>query len=538
MKFLPILLLIIFPAAAFAQIPFTAPDIDVEMNSFKVPMADHVALAVDGYFPTIYSRAGGAILTRTPYNKFSLVGSGTVMTQLGIPVFLEDVRGRNASHGTYDLFFESWQDGPQTIKWITSRFDVDLVATHGYSANGIDQYFIAGENPPGLGCQLIATATPNLYNAVFQGGQLRKNLMESWLTLLECPDYLDELIEQEIFGYAYWGNVCLYDDWSSVNVPAIHIAGWYDCFLQGTLEGFCGYHYEGGAGAVGQSKLIIGPWRHGGTQKQVQGQLMYPANSVDDFSYDMFLDLFAYALGVPNNYAGWPAVTYYVMGDVDDPLAPGNEWEYAADWPPAYTEKNWYIKDTGRLEKSLPTGSFQHYTYDPGNPVPTLGGQNLFIPNGPYDQSSVENRADVLKFTSDVLSTPYKAVGPVKVRLYVSSDCPDTDFTAKLTDVYPDGRSMLITDGILRMRNRDGVDQWNFMQQGIIYEIEIDLASTAYVWDQGHRIRLTVSSSNYPRFLNNPNTTDGIMANTTTDTALNFVYMNASKPSCLILPEM
>jgi hypothetical protein len=178
------------------------------------------------------------------------------------------------------------------------------------------------------------------------------------------------------------------------------------------------------------------------------------------------------------------------------------------------------------------------YTYDPSNPVPTIGGQNLEIPGGPYDQTSIESRSDVLIFTSEELEEPYEATGPIKAKLYVSSDCPDTDFTVKLTDVYPDGRSMLITDGILRMRNRNGVDHWEFMQNGEICEVEIDLWSTSYIWNAGHRIRIAISSSNYPRFLSNPNTKDSINDNTTYNIANNTIYLDSEHPSCIILPEI
>jgi hypothetical protein len=144
----------------------------------------------------------------------------------------------------------------------------------------------------------------------------------------------------------------------------------------------------------------------------------------------------------------------------------------------------------------------------------------------------------VLLFTSPVLVAPYEATGPITARLFVSSDCPDTDFTVKLTDVYPDGRSMLITDGILRMRNRNGFDHWELMEPGTIYQIEVDLWSTSYVWNTGHQIRVAISSSNYPRCLNNPNTAEGIYQNTTSNIAQNLLYVDTVHPSCLLLPEI
>jgi hypothetical protein len=227
------------------------------------------------------------------------------------------------------------------------------------------------------------------------------------------------------------------------------------------------------------------------------------------------------------------------MGDVTDPNASGNEWRFADDWPIPSIERAWYLQGDGSLQTTPPTQDHQFsYSYDPSNPVPTIGGQNLNMAAGPYDQRSVENRSDVLLFTSPVLGAPYEATGPITARLFVSSDCPDTDFTVKLTDVYPDGRSMLITDGILRMRNRNGFDHWEFMEPGTIYQIEVDLWSTSYVWNTGHQIRVAISSSNYPRCLNNPNTAEGIYQNTTSHIAQNLLYVDSAHPSCLLLPEI
>jgi hypothetical protein len=219
------------------------------------------------------------------------------------------------------------------------------------------------------------------------------------------------------------------------------------------------------------------------------------------------------------------------MGDVNDSESPGNEWRYANDWPIPCTERAWFFQADGTLQTTSPeNNNALSYSYDPEHPVPTVGGANLEIPAGPYDQRTVETRNDVLVFTSPALTAPYEATGPIKARLYVSSNCSDTDFTVKLTDVYPDGRSMIITDGILRMRDRNGTDHWELMEPGTVYQIEVDLWSTSYVWNIGHRIRVDISSSNYPRCLNNPNTADGIYKNTTYNIALNTIYVDGSRP--------
>ena len=194
----------------------------------------------------------------------------------------------------------------------------------------------------------------------------------------------------------------------------------------------------------------MGPWWHEGYIEYQQGELTYPENSMQVVELlQMYLDMISkYTMNKNNDYEERPTVWYYVMGDVDVIDAPGNEWRYANDWPINADYKSWYFHENGILNKN-PPGNYDSltYSYDPTNPVPTIGGQNLEIPGGAYDQISIENRNDVLVFTSDVLIEPYEATGPIKAKLYVSSDCPDTDFTVKLTDVYPDGRSRLLLMG-------------------------------------------------------------------------------------------
>jgi hypothetical protein len=506
-----------------------------------VPMRDGVKLATDVYVKK-GTQPHGAILIRTPYNKLGLVTLGMNWAQSGWPTVAQDMRGRFASDGIDTVFRNEHTDGPDTLAWIANQtWSNGKIATFGGSALGITQYLTAGANPPQLACQYIQVATPNMHkHAMYPGGEFRKNMVEEWLKGQDSDDILPELWAHENYTMDYWTNVSLDDNWQDVNVPAIHIGGWYDIFTQGTIDGFLGYQHQGGPGALGKSKLIIGPWTHGGAFSTKQGELIYPANSMDNFSQSLFWQMInEYTMNGPTDFDSWPAVTYYVMGDVNDSNASGNEWRYADDWPIPSTERAWYLQADGSMQTTIPVDAPPlTYTYDPTQPVPTIGGGNLNIPAGPYDQRLVENRSDVLVFSSPVLSTPYEATGPVIARLFVSSDCPDTDFTVKLTDVYPDGRSMLITDGILRMRNRNGTDHWELMEPGTVYQVEVDLWSTSYIWNTGHQIRVAISSSNYPRCLNNPNTADGIYKNTTYAIAHNSLYIDSVRPSCLLLPEI
>lgn len=510
-------------------------------TTYMVTMRDGVQLATDVYRPIFRSSPHGTIFLKTPYNKDYLKIVGIIGILCGWPTVIQDMRGRFASDGIDTVFKNESTDGADTLTWIANQtWSNGKIATIGPSAMGITQYCMAGANPQNLSCQYVQVATPNLYkHAVYQGGEFRKNLVENWLSGQNSTYILQEVLENENFTLGYWGNVTLDDNWEDVNVPAIHVGGWYDIFSQGTIEAYIGYQHLAGPGARGKSKLIMGPWTHTGFFSRKQGELTYPRNSLDRFSLRMFRDMIRlYTMNETDDFSRWPTISYYVMGDVDTTRAPGNEWRYADDWPIPSTEVKWYFHPDGLLTTNLP--GFDDplmYVYDPTDPVPTIGGRNLFSPAGPYDQRPVENRSDMLVFTSPVLQQPYEATGPIKARLFVSSDCPDTDFTVKLTDVYPNGRSMYITDGILRMRNRNGQDHWEFMQPGDIYEVSVDLWSTSYIWNTGHRIQVEVSSSNYPRFLNNPNTADEIYKNSTYTIAHNVLYVDTTHPSCILLPE-
>jgi len=506
-----------------------------------VEMRDGIHLATDVYLPDYIDEPHGSILIRTPYNKDS--GNMGDFADAGWPAIVQDMRGRYASEGIDTIFRNSHTDGPDTLEWIASQpWSNGKVATFGGSALGINQYYMAGTNPENLACQYIQVATPNLHNhGMFQGGQYRQSMIDGWLEGQGSLFVLPEIIEHENYTMDYWTNTSLEDNWQDINVPAIHIGGWFDCFTQGTIDGFLGYQYLGGEGARGHSKLIMGPWTHG--FGRVCGDLVFPENADAGFPFELFVDMiYEYVenggYSEEYDFDSWPAVSYYVMGDLEDISALGNEWRYASDWPIPLYEQEWYFSSNEELGKTLPDDDSTAYLYDPADPVPTIGGQNLCLPQGSYDQTSAENRDDVLVFTSDLIDEPYEATGPITARLYVSSDCPDTDFTVKLTDVYPDGRSMLITDGILRMRNRNGFDHWEFMNPGEIYEVEVDLWSSSYIWNTGHKIRVSVSSSNSPRFLANPNTMDPINGNSNYNIATNTLYVGENYPSCIILPEI
>ena len=226
------------------------------------------------------------------------------------------------------------------------------------------------------------------------------------------------------------------------------------------------------------------------------------------------------------------------MGDPEDKNAPGNEWRNAESWPVPSAPTPLYLHRDGKLNREKPTvnEASREYNYDPKNPVPTVGGQNLTAAVGPADQRSVENRPDMLVFTSEALKEPLEVTGRIRVKLWISSSAVDTDWTAKLCDVYPDGRSMLVTDGLIRARYRESFQQERLLEPGKVYPVEIDLWSTSLIFNRGHRLRVAISSSNSPRFEPNPNTAAAFRADDQTVIAHNTVYLDRDRHSHILLP--
>jgi putative CocE/NonD family hydrolase len=239
--------------------------------------------------------------------------------------------------------------------------------------------------------------------------------------------------------------------------------------------------------------------------------------------------------GIQNGILDRPAVRYYVIGAVDEEGAAGNVWKTAESWPPPATATPFYLQGDGTLSQSTGAADSFTYLYDPEHPVPTRGGSNLLISRGPYDQQPVEHRDDVLLFTSAPLTSPLEIAGQISATLYVSAETVDTDFTVKVTDVYPDGRSMLVGDSVLRMRKREGADKEVYIQGNVVYKVDVEVGNMAYAFNTGHSIRVAISSSNSPRFKVNPNISDMFDLENGIPTD-NTLYVGGSNLSYLELP--
>jgi predicted acyl esterase len=519
----------------------------------SVQMRDGVQLSTDLYLPfgSLIGNEYPAVLMRTPYDKGDLSSLGYALVLEGFAAVIQDVRGRFESSGEMRTFFDDgwgldptgthW-DGYDTVEWCARQDWCDgKVGMFGFSSLGISANLTAGAKPPHLLCAVIYVAASDLYHdGVHQGGGFRKELAEEWLADVGAlPDVLQVIRAHESYD-AFWQNASVAARHSQISIPIYHVGGWYDIFLQGTLNNFAGLQANGAGLARGNQKLVVGPWTHSGEATTTQGELTYPPNSViETQEIQNGLDWFKFWLmGEGGSILNLPPVRYYLMGAAGESGAPGNDWRSTSTWPVQSIPTPLFLYQGGFLYGRSPASatSTSAFSYDPGNPVPTLGGANLNIDAGPYDQRSTESRPDVLTFTSPVLTGPLEIVGPLEVVLYASSNAPDTDWTAKVCDVYPDGRSMLVTDGILRGRYRGGFETPQLLPPGAIGEFHLDLWSTALVFNAGHRIRVDISSSNSPRFEPNPNTGEVSGLAAPKAAAANMVYHSKIHCSRLVLP--
>lgn len=512
------------------------------LETVRVAMRDGVGLATDFYLP---EGAGPwpAVLTRTPYGKHQFLNHSRRLNALGYAVIVQDTRGRFDSEGKADIFFtDGWgdlADGYDTVEWVALQpWCNGKVGMTGASAMGITQYLAAGSAPPHLVvCDVAVACASQYHHAAYPGGAFGEALVKDWLTQNGFPPEVLDTVRSHRTYDSRWRVANLEEVAGRVQVPMRHFGGWYDVFQQGTIDAFTILQHSGGEGARGRQRLIMGPWAHGG---RPEGELDFPPQAAEHPREPSGTSWLARWLhGEPNGaFEDTPPVQYYTMGACGEPGAPGNKWRSADDWPVPAASREYFLQDGGTLGRTPPVKeSRQTFSYDPRNPVPTLGGCNLTISRGPMDQSELESRPDVLVFTTEVLTAPLEVTGRVLARLWVSSTAPDTDFTVKLTDVYPDGRSMLVCDGIRRARFRNSFTKPELMRPGDVYALEVDLWSTSIVFNAGHRIRLAVSSSNYPRFEPNPNTAGGPGSGSDPAVARNSVHLGGeAHASRVILP--
>ncbi len=569
-------------------------------QNVSVTMRDGTVLKADVYLPKTGGLRFPTLVSRTPYGKGNGSDPQAIyLAEHGYAVVVQDVRGRGESQGVYYPFLEDGKDGYDTIEWAAKQDWSDgKVGTYGASALAIVQNAAALENPPHLKAMFSEYSTADIYSeSYYQGGALRQSLVQGWLNGMNVeqlqrldPTNIQALkttagIAQNLQGYfnleqlplnafpnltstympAYQDTLNtdvatmkdpiyreiddtnnIMDKLNQIHVPVFHIGGFYDIFETGVLNGFSGLQNKGGKGAKGNQMLVMGPWTH------VQNMSVEPwagQNSTFNDTATM-VQWFDYWLkGIHNQIMEQPAVKYYVTGI--------NHWETSSSWPlkTTKTEPFYFHPKTSGTIDSVNDGSLSlkrdshnegsnTYLYNPLKPTGTIGGNNLMIANGALDQrpdevaSTDPKASQVLTFTSDPLKNPLEVVGPATAKLFVSSTAVDTDFTVKITDVAPDGTSTLIEDSITRAKYRDGQQKAKLLKPGKIYQVNVNIAGISHEFLKGHRIRIDLASSNYPRFDRNLNTGHKEGVDTASDAivAQNTIYHDAAHPSAINLP--
>ncbi len=507
----------------------------------SIPMRDGKKLAVDIYVPSGCSQCP-TILIQTPYNRllyrWSLpLGIGLNLNNSNYNFAIVDWRGFYGSTAAFDANADRGEDGYDVVDWISNQSWSDgQVGTWGPSALGVVQFQTAREKHPNHVCAVPQVAGPQFnYEDYYYGGVLEASRLEQ----LDALGYgLSPLIlsnQTYNFLWQFSESGSFYP--ADMEIPFLMIGGWYDHNVEGMLEFFNAMKQSSPLAVRDQHKLLMGPWVHGGTGaayvgSSTQGELTFP--EAEFWSDSLALDFFDYYMrGISNNWNNFPNVKYFQIGE--------NVWNDNNVWPPTdVSTHQLYLHPNNLLLGMLPSNSSgsSGYNYDPRAPSPTIGGPTLHstLDQGSYDQAPlVESRNDVLTFSSVALSQNVVMKGNSKVHLYVSSNLPDTDFAIRLTDVYPDNRSMLLTDGIQRMRFRNGYTASDTvgtaMTGGQIYEVEIELPTLAYTFLAGHKIRIDITSSNARRWDVNLNNGGDMYVAGDTLIAQNTVYFNSNQPS-------
>ena len=569
----------------------------VETN-LPVKMRDGIVLYADVYRPD-GPGPFPVVLQRTPYDK-SAPGSFTNLDPLkaarnGYAVVIQDTRGRYASDGQFYCFRDEVNDGYDTVEWAAAQtWSTGKVGMYGASYVGATQWLAALSRPPHLTTILPNVTASNYHEGwTYQGGAFELGFNVSWtlaqLTLAnfgaissvkdvgperrqqlieavngmessflhlptkELPPLLDGLADYYYDWLAhpeyddYWKALCIEDNHSRLGVPAYNIGGWYDIFLGGTIRNFLGMRSNGGTDDARRGqKLLIGPWQHSSRGTSVVGD-HYFGLAADAMAADLdgvHLRWFDYWLkGTDNGILDEPPVRIFVMGD--------NVWRDEQEWPLARAQNtDYYFHSRGKANSLHGDGELSAqppgeeppdvYLYNPADPTPTRGGalccNPYFAANGAFDQRDIEARPDVLVYTMPPLERDLEVTGPVTVSLWAATSATDTDFTAKLVDVCEDGCARNLTDGIIRARYRESTSRASMVEPGRAYLYTIDLWATSNVFQQGHRIRVEISSSNFPRFDRNTNTGNVIAGDANFKPALQTVLHDAEHPSHITLP--
>jgi len=550
-------------------------------NGVRVAMRDGVSLVADIYRP-MSNEQFPVLLQRTPYNRKGGASSGRILASHGYIVIFQDTRGRYDSEGDFYPFLNEPDDGYDTVEWAARLPGSNgRVGMFGGSYVGATQMLASIARPPHLEAIFPYVTAAEYYEGwTYEGGALMQWFASSWTSGL-AEDTLDRLVRanrqlkdwslmmpvedypilklptgDEMAPYyddwvrhetndAYWKRWKISDHYGELDVKSLHSGGWHDIFSGGSLRNYMGLRKQGKSAEIRDGQyLLFGPWAHAATSPEGQvGGVVFGRDAVVDMD-QMAIDWYDFVLkGKQNTFASSKRVKIFVLGE--------NAWREEDDFPIARAvETRLYlnsnegansIRGDGELISSIPGNSRpDHFEYDPENPVPTIGGRlccgNDVYPPGPFDQRPNENREDVLVFSTPPLDQEMEVTGFIRLELYASTTAADTDFTALLVDVDPSGNARYLADGIVRARYRNSTDKAEPIEMGKVYRFDIDLWATSNLFKKGHRVRLYVSSSNFPRFNRNSNTGVPVFGSSGMVKAEQTILHDQDHPSALVLP--
>ncbi|HPM77985.1 MAG TPA: CocE/NonD family hydrolase [bacterium] len=531
-------------------------------KSYMVPMRDGVRLDTDVYLPRI-DNAVPVILVRTPYGK----GDGRnavarMFAQRGYGVVLQDTRGRYGSEGSWYAFHNEGNDGEDTFAWLKKQpWCNGRIGLWGFSYYGYTQWRVADR----VGDELTAWApgyiSSKIYDVAYRQGVFYYLQTANWalgtgtrtanngITFKPGRAFVPPLIKtdnnagRDIRFYndwvnhpdfdAYWKKASAEDRWQKVNAPALVVNGWYDMFTGSTLADWEKLTTVAGRRARNESRLVIGPWSHGGPHKLAGVDF---GNEADFLVFSkIYFDWFDAYL-IKRTTPDIPRVQIFTMGV--------NQWREFDQWPPADAhERAYYLHssghaermDDGRLDRDKPSGEdYDRFTHDPKDPVPSIGGGMFPFGAGPADASANGKRDDVLVYTGETLNNDLEATGPVNAKIWFSADTPDCDIAVTLLDVHPNGEARVIADGIARASARL-IDRDSWLTPDYPVEMNIDMWATSHVFRKGHKLRIHIAASNYPRYAPNPCTRANRAETTNYVKAHLKVYHDKSHPSRVLL---
>lgn len=535
----------------------------------RVKMRDGVELSADIYRPDAAGQFP-VVISRTPYNKSTARGNhlelGRYLASRGYVYVAMDVRGRGDSDGVFVPYRNEGPDGYDSIEWCAKQlWSSGKVGTIGASYLGYNQWIAALQHPPHLSTMIVLVTPPDPFVESPTG--LQSPTYISWYHLLlghtlhndAAVDWdrlyfhlpLSTMDEAGGFQAPYWQDILSHpginswwdpliyqNKYDQVNLPILHISGWYDDEQAGAIMNYIGMTTKGPAEARTRQKLLMGPWPHAVNSTHKLGAIEFgAAGQIDLYGYELrWFD--RWLKGIENGISIEPPVRIFLMGR--------NEWRDYPDWPQPGTQLvKYYLKSQGRANSLYGDGALSlqpstdppdRFSYDPNDPVPFLMGATYAQLGGPDDYRPVERRDDVLVYTSLAFEAPQLICGPVRAHLSASSSAVDTDFTVKLLDVWPAGFAQRLTDGLVRARYRDGGDKSSLIEPGKIYGFDVDVWNTCQEFGKGHRIRVELSSSAFPKYDRNQNTGEALGKTANTKIAQQTIYHDAAHPSYVTLP--